>query len=240
MSYVGDKSLRVRHRWQRCRLLVVRCPWNIGSCILSVSAALGYAGGSRVSFTSVTFVIGLTLLILNCYAWVLLVKPLQAVRPPAYVVRVGSTCFFLGLLVWVASVLLTTELTLPPNERWILGDAGLQREVHSAGAAPFAGPPVLQVNLEPTSHPFVVGVVSAPSIARASGWNGSVLSLIWPTWGLAVSSGLPTLVLAQLRRERIRPSRCRRCDYDLTGNTSGICPECGSATESMERRLTND
>jgi len=22
--------------------------------------------------------------------------------------------------------------------------------------------------------------------------------------------------------------RCRRCDYDLTGNTSGICPECGT------------
>jgi len=21
--------------------------------------------------------------------------------------------------------------------------------------------------------------------------------------------------------------RCRKCDYDLTGNTSGVCPECG-------------
>lgn len=23
------------------------------------------------------------------------------------------------------------------------------------------------------------------------------------------------------------PSRCGRCDYDLTGNVSGVCPECG-------------
>ena len=23
---------------------------------------------------------------------------------------------------------------------------------------------------------------------------------------------------------------CRKCHYNLTGNTSGICPECGTAT----------
>jgi CHASE2 domain-containing sensor protein len=25
------------------------------------------------------------------------------------------------------------------------------------------------------------------------------------------------------------PGCCPNCDYDLTGNTSGICPECGTA-----------
>jgi hypothetical protein len=24
------------------------------------------------------------------------------------------------------------------------------------------------------------------------------------------------------------PDHCQRCDYDLTGNVSGVCPECGT------------
>ena len=56
---------------------------------------------------------------------------------------------------------------------------------------------------------------------RAGGWF-----LIFPLWLLYVLLLIPTLLL--WRRERKpRPGRCRRCDYDLTGNVSGICPECG-------------
>jgi predicted Zn-ribbon and HTH transcriptional regulator len=25
-----------------------------------------------------------------------------------------------------------------------------------------------------------------------------------------------------------RPDTCHKCGYNLTGNTSGVCPECGS------------
>ncbi len=28
--------------------------------------------------------------------------------------------------------------------------------------------------------------------------------------------------------EEPRPGHCETCDYDLTGNTSGTCPECGT------------
>jgi hypothetical protein len=33
------------------------------------------------------------------------------------------------------------------------------------------------------------------------------------------------------RRRRVRASRglCQTCAYDLTGNTSGVCPECGAS-----------
>jgi len=27
--------------------------------------------------------------------------------------------------------------------------------------------------------------------------------------------------------------RCRGCGYDLTGNASGICPECGESIEAI-------
>jgi hypothetical protein len=37
-------------------------------------------------------------------------------------------------------------------------------------------------------------------------------------------------VLRWFRRARlIRSGGCSACGYDLTGNTSGVCPECGTA-----------
>ena len=33
-----------------------------------------------------------------------------------------------------------------------------------------------------------------------------------------------------LRRRRLRRGHCEHCGYDLTGNVSGVCPECGTPT----------
>jgi hypothetical protein len=48
---------------------------------------------------------------------------------------------------------------------------------------------------------------------------------------------LPFLLLGGVwlwRDLRRRPGRCPRCDYDLSGNSTGICPECG-AKQKAER-----
>ena len=37
-------------------------------------------------------------------------------------------------------------------------------------------------------------------------------------------------------RRRTRWPRCVRCGYDLTGNVSGRCPECGTATREQRRK----
>ena len=37
-------------------------------------------------------------------------------------------------------------------------------------------------------------------------------------------------VIIQRRRRPPDPNMCRRCEYDLTGNVSGVCPECGEPT----------
>lgn len=40
---------------------------------------------------------------------------------------------------------------------------------------------------------------------------------------------VPTALLWWLDRRRSPPGHCRRCGYNLTGNVSGKCPECGKA-----------
>ena len=49
-----------------------------------------------------------------------------------------------------------------------------------------------------------------------------------PLWIPFAAVALPTIVLLILDR-RPRPGQCRQCRYNLTGNTSGMCPECGTA-----------
>ena len=61
----------------------------------------------------------------------------------------------------------------------------------------------------------------------ASGAN-LFLRLVVPMWSLAAAFALlpAARLLGRLARRR-RPGHCPRCGYDLTGNVSGVCPECG-------------
>ncbi len=51
--------------------------------------------------------------------------------------------------------------------------------------------------------------------------------------------GLIVGAVADLFLDRVRqfvnPQECRTCAYDLTGNTSGICPECGTSVPLHQR-----
>ena len=56
---------------------------------------------------------------------------------------------------------------------------------------------------------------------------------VWlPYWLLAAAAAAPPALWLRgagrhRRRERRRLNRCVHCGYDLTGNVSGVCPECG-------------
>lgn len=45
-----------------------------------------------------------------------------------------------------------------------------------------------------------------------------------------IFAACPTLVLIKAirGRHRAKPGHCSKCGYDLTGNISGVCPECGT------------
>lgn len=74
--------------------------------------------------------------------------------------------------------------------------------------------------------------------------SGPLLLWVWDVTGRAVNgmqvfgamamltaAGLGLLLAADaIRRNRwdFPAGRCGRCGYDLTGNASGVCPECGT------------
>jgi len=57
-----------------------------------------------------------------------------------------------------------------------------------------------------------------------------------PVWMPLVAALIPTGLLCS-RSRRFPPGHCQKCGYNLTGNVSGVCPECGErvrATASMK------
>ena len=88
---------------------------------------------------------------------------------------------------------------------------------------------------------FAIGVpwhFEARSRLQKTSKNGGIISVerwgiivIWQTWLVAlILFTYPTIVFIRgpLRRwRRCRKGLCMKCGYNLTGNTSGICPECG-------------
>lgn len=58
--------------------------------------------------------------------------------------------------------------------------------------------------------------------------------------GLALAPTLRFALLIRDRscRRRLRAGHCEVCLYDLTGNTSGVCPECGTPVTKKPGTLT--
>jgi hypothetical protein len=63
-------------------------------------------------------------------------------------------------------------------------------------------------------------VLAYHPIPLALALNTIFFGAVW--WAIFFAGSLGRRAL------RVRAGRCLRCGYDLTGNTSGICPECGA------------
>jgi hypothetical protein len=65
-----------------------------------------------------------------------------------------------------------------------------------------------------------------------------VRRLIVPLWLLFALLAIPTLLLWRCDRRRIPLHCCHKCGYDLTGNVTGRCPECGTPVASKRGHST--
>ena len=62
--------------------------------------------------------------------------------------------------------------------------------------------------------------------------NETIVVLSVPHWGVAGCFALLPLCWLARRLRTIMPGRCSTCGYCLTGNTSGVCPECSTPVEA--------
>ncbi len=81
--------------------------------------------------------------------------------------------------------------------------------------------PVLLIVFVPT---FVVGGALAPFELPVIGSFSAPSVMLWLMCLLGAVAA-PDIPAA------FDPSRCRSCDYDLTGNDAGRCPECGQPSD---------
>ena len=93
---------------------------------------------------------------------------------------------------------------------------------------------------------FVIeGNLWCPSLARwhwgvgasplGPSWGIVDLSVpIWPLTTVLLAWGVPGFIPAFLRFRKPKSGHCTKCRYDLTGNVSHICPECGTQIDPKE------
>jgi hypothetical protein len=61
--------------------------------------------------------------------------------------------------------------------------------------------------------------------------TGTARRIRFPFWGMLILAALPTAIV-WCRDRRPPKGHCCKCGYNLTGNTSGTCPECGELVET--------
>ncbi|MCC6360853.1 MAG: hypothetical protein IT450_19110 [Phycisphaerales bacterium] len=108
----------------------------------------------------------------------------------------------------------------------------------------------LEITVDETAATFELGISSEPvwpPIFRTREYAGGLIQLKTRLARQSIVLRVPTLVAAcllalfpivrivGLARHRDVGPKCVRCDYSLTGNMSGRCPECGEVVTGQGR-----
>ena len=93
---------------------------------------------------------------------------------------------------------------------------------HEIGTAPVSA----------VSHSYGLSRWNSWAFRRLGGkmFRGPTINVIeFPLYAVFAAVAIPTLLVWRFGPKPVKPGHCL-CGYDLTGNVSGRCPECGVAT----------
>jgi hypothetical protein len=108
------------------------------------------------------------------------------------------------------------------------------RSAGSSGWQLFAGPPNLSLASPPQTIWSRLGFFGNTFPGRDGSYEYRTVTFPWAA--VTVTSAVPPVLSASLglkrhwTSRRRRAGQCRCCGYNLTGNVSGVCPECGHPT----------
>lgn len=175
---------------------------------------------------------------LQAYALVAVAVPaVRRARSTLWCKYVGTIIAALVSLLWCLSITTVIRTPVGPRHAWGVGGGSL-RDMHGVG---MDGRPL-------TWH--VAWYWSGLTAGREGMWSGSWITPArsayvqsWPVWPLMVATVVPAVILWVTNGRRYPPHACQHCGYDLTGNVSGRCPECGtvvagSASRERPRRIS--
>ena len=139
---------------------------------------------------------------------------------PPYSGSATAGCVLL-LIVDVASVWWSVSWTSQPQDRLVIVFAGQ--------IAVLSGTNLINI-YDPGWYVYRLSTPDIrwwPTIWIPNPPAGPTISVGIPLWIPLVVVAIPTGLLWRRERKRPRPGHCRSCGYNLTGNVSGVCPECG-------------
>jgi hypothetical protein len=155
------------------------------------------------------------------------------------------------VLKWAATLLLPTTVIVWLLSAWWQGYISISggRDYATLGLA--NGRLTVQIDdFYREGRPITGVLFLTPSSIKWSWFSVDwrpALSVVWPFFHVSIPLWmrfLPMVALAArlrwLDRERIPPGYRRKCEYDLTGNVSGVCPECGERIGATGREAISN
>jgi hypothetical protein len=149
---------------------------------------------------------------------------------------------FVRMLKWAGTLasafaLILMMLSLKMSFAW--WDKGVRHGVVvTAGAVAFVWVPVFPAGFNSfqtpgfslTGDPWDNAMYSWSQYAEwpKSGWSWPARYVTVPLWQIFLALLLPSSLLWRTDRP-VPPGHCRKCRYNLAGNTTRRCPECGTA-----------